>query len=291
MAKGRFPFYFVSDLHGREKCYQKLFSAVSEDIPKAVFCGGDLLPSGTLLFTAKNSTGDNFIDDFLAPELLKLKNVLQRDFPRFFIILGNDDARSEESVILRYEQRSIWSYMHQRKLAFMDFQIYGYACVPPTPFALKDWERYDVSHFVDPGAVAPEEGRLTAAVSEREILEHTIQEDLDRLSAGDPLDQAIFLFHAPPYRTGLDRAALDNQSVEHVPLDVHVGSIAIQRFIRDRQPLVTLHGHVHESARLTGTWQEKIGRTYAFSAAHDGPELALVCFDPADPGNAIRRLL
>jgi len=125
MAKGHFPFYFVSDLHGREKCYQKLFSAVREDIPKAVFCGGDLLPSGSLLFTAENSSGENFIDDFLAPELLKLKNTLQRDFPRFFIILGNDDARREESVILRYEQRNIWNYMHQRKFAFMDFQVYG----------------------------------------------------------------------------------------------------------------------------------------------------------------------
>jgi len=165
------------------------------------------------------------------------------------------------------------------------------ACVPPTPFTLKDWERYDVSHFVDPGAMAPEEGRLTAAVSEQEILDHTIQDDLEKLSDGDSLDRAIFLFHAPPYQTGLDRAALDDRSVEHVPLDIHVGSIAIQRFIRDRQPLVTLHGHVHESARLTGTWHEKIGRTYAFSAAHDGPELALVCFDPANPGNAIRRLL
>ena len=42
------------------------------------------------------------------------------------------------------------------------------------------------------------------------------------------------------------------------------GSIAIERFIEDRQPLLTLHGHVHESARLTGSWQEKIGRHIAF---------------------------
>jgi Icc-related predicted phosphoesterase len=89
----------------------------------------------------------------------------------------------------------------------------------------------------------------------------------------------------------LDRAALDNRFVEHVPLDIHVGSIAIQRFIQDRQPLITLHGHIHESARITGSWQEKIGRTHAFSAAHDGPELAIICFDPVQPEKAIRRLL
>jgi Icc-related predicted phosphoesterase len=84
---------------------------------------------------------------------------------------------------------------------------------------------------------------------------------------------------------------LDNRFVEYVPLEVNVGSIAIQRFIQMRQPLETLHGHVHESARLTGSWQEKIGCTHAFSAAHDEPELAIICFDPAQPENAIRRLL
>jgi len=76
-----------------------------------------------------------------------------------------------------------------------------------------------------------------------------------------------------------------------VPLDLHVGSIAIRRFIEERQPLLTLHGHIHESARLTGSWRAEIGRTTCLSAAHDGPELALVAFDPRRPGAAARRLL
>jgi Icc-related predicted phosphoesterase len=101
----------------------------------------------------------------------------------------------------------------------------------------------------------------------------------------------VCLFHAPPYDTGLDRAALDGRMVDHAPLDVHVGSVAIRRLIEERQPLVTLHGHIHESARLTGTWREQIGRTHCFSAAHDGPELALVRFDPADPAQATRTLI
>jgi len=291
MAKDHYPFYFVSDLHGRIKCYEKLFSTIQKDLPKAIFFGGDLLPSGSLYLAGKDTYKNNFISDFLVPELLKLKELLKNNFPQIFIILGNDDARVEEAAFFHYDQENLWTYMHNRKIAFMDYLIYGYSCVPPTPFALKDWERYDVSHFVDPGALAPEEGRLTSSVSEKEIHDHTIQDDLQNLSAGDSLERAIFLFHAPPYQTRLDRAALDNRFVEHVPLDVHVGSIAIQRFIKDRQPLVTLHGHVHESARLTGFWREKIGRTLAFSAAHDGPELAIICFDPAQSENAIRRLV
>ncbi|MEJ2050916.1 MAG: hypothetical protein P8Y60_13960 [Calditrichota bacterium] len=79
--------------------------------------------------------------------------------------------------------------------------------------------------------------------------------------------------------------------IDHCPLDTHIGSIAIKQFIESRQPLITLHGHVHESARITGRWQDKIGRTYCFSAAHDGPELAVIRFDLNEPEKAERLLI
>ena len=99
------------------------------------------------------------------------------------------------------------------------------------------------------------------------------------------------MFHSPPYQTALDRAALDGRMVDHVPMDVHVGSIAVQRLIEERRPMLTLHGHIHEAPRLTGTWRDQIGRTHAFTAAHDGPELALVRFDLDDLEAATRELL
>jgi Icc-related predicted phosphoesterase len=171
------------------------------------------------------------------------------------------------------------------------YMVYGYSHVPPTPFRLKDWERYDVSRYVDPGCVAPTDGWLSFPVSHRELEWSTITEDLQDLVGDADLSNSVFLFHSPPYKSNLDRAALDGQSVDHVPLDVHVGSVAIERFIEARQPLLTLHGHVHESARLTGEWRERIGRTHAFTAAHDGPELALVRFDLEDLGGATRELV
>jgi len=79
--------------------------------------------------------------------------------------------------------------------------------------------------------------------------------------------------------------------VDHVPLDVHVGSIAIRRFIEARQPMLTLHGHIHEAARITGTWMERIGETVCIGGAHDGGELAVVSFTLSDPAAAERRLL
>ena len=284
------PFLFASDLHGREERYLKLFSLVQAMRPQAVFLGGDLLPSGTRLFGNSPACGD-FLEDFLLPRLRRLRESLRADYPRLFLILGNDDPRREEAVLIHHEKEGLWQYVHNRRVAWGPYAVYGYACVPPTPFLLKDWERYDVSRFVDPGAVPPEEGRYSVAVPEEERGFPTIQEDLIQLAGADPMERAIFLFHSPPYQTRLDRAALDGRQVDGAPMDVHVGSIAIRRFIEDRQPLITLHGHVHESARLTGGWQEKIGRTHCFSAAHESPELALVGFDPQDPGAAVRRLL
>ncbi|MCJ7524939.1 MAG: metallophosphoesterase [Candidatus Aminicenantes bacterium] len=285
------PFVFVSDLHGRIDCYRKLFSLIRQENPKAIFLGGDLLPSGSLLFGSKRFGQDDFVNDFLLPELRSLRVLLKKKYPRFFLILGNDDARSQEAALCLNKNENLWDYMHFRKTYFDEYPIYGYSCVPPTPFTLKDWERYDVSRFVDPGSIPPEEGRFSVDLPENESGFPTIQEDLEKLAGQDVLTKAVFLFHSPPYQTHLDRAALDGCQVDNAPLDVHVGSIAIRRFIEARQPLVTLHGHVHESARLTGSWQEKIGRTFCFSAAHDGAELAVVFFDPQDPSQAIRRLL
>jgi Icc-related predicted phosphoesterase len=119
----------------------------------------------------------------------------------------------------------------------------------------------------------------------------TIQKDLESLSVEDSPGKSIFLFHAPPYQTCLDRASLDGRMIDGVPVDVHIGSIAIKRFIEEKQPLVTLHGHVHESAAITGKWKEQIGNTFAFTSAHNGPELAIVKFDPENPQEAIRVLI
>jgi Icc-related predicted phosphoesterase len=84
---------------------------------------------------------------------------------------------------------------------------------------------------------------------------------------------------------------LDGRVIDYVPLDVHVGSIAIKRFIESRKPMISLHGHVHESTSITGEWKEKIGETFAMNGAHDGPELPLIRFDTNLPEKAERLLL
>jgi uncharacterized protein len=282
--------FFVSDLHGRADRYEKLFGAVASSRPAAVFLGGDLLPHPMSREYA-TPDGGGFLEAVLMAGFAELRKRLGGSYPRVFLILGNDDARSEEEAVREAGGGTLWEYAHQRRLDWDRYAVYGYSCVPPTPFLLKDWERFDVSRYVDPGCTSPEEGWRTVPVDPREARSCTIQEDLEKLAGTDDLESGIFLMHSPPYDTALDRAALDGKRVDHAPLDLHVGSIAVRRFIEKRQPLLTLHGHVHESARITGRWREKIGRTWALSAAHEGEELALVRFDPGQPGRAARELL
>jgi Icc-related predicted phosphoesterase len=286
-----YPCLFATDLHGSLERYRKLFSRIASVRPQALFLGGDLLPHGLDQSWSSSQTAGDFVTAVLTPGFESLAADLGPDYPRVFVILGNDDPRSREDEFLKVARTGLWEYVHSRKATLDDFTVYGYACVPPTPFMLKDWERYDVSRFVDPGCVSPEEGHRTVPVPGREIRHRTIAADLEQLVGDDDMSRAVFLFHSPPYQTMLDRAALDGKTIDHVPLDVHVGSIAIQRFLNERQPLVSLHGHVHESTRLTGAWHDRIGHTHAFNAAHDGPELALVSFDLTRPEQASRELV
>jgi Icc-related predicted phosphoesterase len=281
--------FFVSDLHGHLPRYRKLFRAILTERPMAVLLGGDLLPHR--LASYGKWPEENFIPAIIQSGFAELKEQLLTSYPRVFLILGNDDPRSEEANLIEGEAQGLWSYIHNRRVSIGDYTIYGYACVAPTPFMLKDWERYDVSRFVDPGCISPEEGWRSMPIPSNESCNDTIKSDLEKLTRQADLSRSVFLFHSPPHRTALDRADLDGKMIDNVPLDVHAGSIAIRRFIEARQPWITLHGHIHESARLTGSWRECLGRTYSFSAAHDGTELALVRFDPAEPEKATRELI
>lgn len=283
--------YFVSDLHGHIRRYRILFNQIIQGKPAAVFIGGDLLPRNMVQSDLDSKPIRNFVVDFLIPEMMKLQTAMGDETPRIFMILGNDDVKTAEADIIKGESLGLWEYIHGRQVKFGEFSVLGYACVPPSPFKLKDWERYDVSRYIEPGCIAPEDGWHTVPVRPNQVQFTTIQGDIQRLVGEDDLSKAIFLFHAPPYQTCLDRAALDGRVIDHVPVDVHVGSIAIRRLVENRQPLLTLHGHIHESTRLTGKWVARIGGTYSFSAAHDGPELALVRFNPNQLDQATRELL
>ncbi len=281
--------YFVSDLHGKKERYDKLFNRLHHHPPEILFIGGDILPHG---FHMRKNEPEDFIRKHLVDRFLELKNKLGDRYPEVFLILGNDDPRINEERIRREgSEYRIWGYIHNRHVEYGGYDIYGYSFIPPSPFGLKDWEKYDVSRFVDPGCSHPYQGMRT--VKPDFDPEHdNMKNDLQALTKEKDLSSAVFLFHSPPYDTSLDRAALDGKMIDYVPMDVHVGSIAIQRFINERQPLLTLHGHIHEASTITGNWSEKMGNTFAFSASYDSKtHLALVEFDLENPGRAQRFIL
>ncbi len=220
-----------------------------------------------------------------------LRQELKDRYPDVFLILGNDDPRIEEAAVKEGNSLVSGSIYITKGLIGGEYSFFGYSFCAPNPVRLKDWEKYDVSRYAEPGSIEPPEGWHSVPVSESEMKYGTIAADLKSLAREGELRRTVFLFHAPPYNTHLDRAALDGKMIDHAPLDVHVGSIAIRRFIEARQPLLTLHGHIHESSRITGSWKDSLGKTVMFSAAHDGPELCLVRFQLDSLETATRQLL
>jgi Icc-related predicted phosphoesterase len=279
--------FFVSDLHGSYSKYKKFFAEIIKQKPAIAFIGGDLLPHAHF----NNQVGvDDFLNDFLLKELRLLKDVLGDTYPDLVMIPGNDDARSYEPDFIRAHVEGLWYYTHLKQINLNGYDITGCAYVPPTPFRLKDWERYDVSRYADPGCIHPIDGKFSVAPKD-DIEFVTISSILDSLSANIEMDKCVLLMHSPPYNSYFDRAALDGVKIEHIPLDVHVGSIALQRFIEEKQPFLTLHGHIHESSRITGHWMQMFGKTTSMSAAWQGNELALIVFDLKNPREARRLLL
>lgn len=103
---------------------------------------------------------------------------------------------------------------------------------------------------------------ITPWRTERELEEDKLEALMDGLFAQvrDPT-QTIACLHVPPFGSGLDVAPRldENFNVQYMAGDVDmipVGSTAVRSVIQRHQPLVSLHGHIHESAG-----KKKIGRT------------------------------
>jgi uncharacterized protein len=88
----------------------------------------------------------------------------------------------------------------------------------------------------------------------REVTEDELYRRLSELAdqVRDPR-QAVFMIHVPPYDSGLDTAPILDENLRPTVsagdiLRGPVGSTAVRRIIEERQPLLGVHGHVHEAA-------------------------------------------
>jgi uncharacterized protein len=106
--------------------------------------------------------------------------------------------------------------------------------------------------------------------SPRELPEEELARRIDGLAAEVPdMSRAVFNLHVPPYDSTLDTAPALDAELQVVmsgsaPKMVPVGSTAVREAIERHQPLLSLHGHVHESAGAT-----RIGRTLCINPGSD----------------------
>jgi Icc-related predicted phosphoesterase len=79
-------------------------------------------------------------------------------------------------------------------------------------------------------------------------------------------ERLVFNFHCPPAHTALDEAPKLTEDLMATGHETsHVGSTAVRRVIEEAQPLLSLHGHIHESrgaVRLGKTLSINPGSSY-----------------------------
>jgi len=96
----------------------------------------------------------------------------------------------------------------------------------------------------------------------RECSEEELLQKLERTVAKvKNLQTAIFCFHCPPYDSQIDYAPKLTEDLRPVyahgkPIMIPVGSKSVRAVIERCQPLISLHGHIHESSGYL-----RIGRT------------------------------
>jgi uncharacterized protein len=145
---------------------------------------------------------------------------------------GNDDIWEIDDII---EQSPCVSFAEGKLLDLGGFSLVSMGWTNPTP-----WDTF------------------------REAPEPELAAKIDAVVSQVPdLGRTIFNFHAPPYGTGLDEApALDAtmRPIHGGAVMKPVGSTAVRDAIVKHQPMLSVHGHIHESRGV-----KKMGRTLAIN--------------------------
>ncbi len=145
---------------------------------------------------------------------------------------GNDDIFEIDNII---ESSPCVSFAEGKLLDLDGFSLVSMGWTNPTP-----WDTY------------------------REAPEPELAAKIEAVASLVPdMGRAIFNFHAPPYGTGLDEApALDDtlRPMHGGAVMKPVGSTAVRDAILKHQPMLSVHGHIHESRGI-----RKMQRTLAIN--------------------------
>ncbi len=301
MAKPTRLFY-ASDIHGSEQCFLKFINAAKFYQAQVLVMGGDITGKVVVPLVRRGgpcggSRGGPYEAQFLGQthcvqeqsEIEALEKAIR--FNGFYPVRMESDEHQEvaadeakrQQLFERLVVESLVRWMHFAEERLKGLGVRCYV----NPGNDDEWVVDRVlaeSRFVEnrDGDVAEIDdhhemivvgySNTTPFSSPRELSEEALQQHIAGLveKVTHP-HRAIFTLHAPPYGTGLDSAPL-LRNREVVTRGGHtvmtpVGSTAVRNMIESAQPMLGLHGHVHESRGA-----KRLGRTLCLNPGSEYSE-------------------
>jgi Icc-related predicted phosphoesterase len=277
--------FFATDIHGSEVCWRKFLNAAAFYKADMVVLGGDVTGKAMVPITAHAGywqvtvRGQTYRLE--SRQELEAMQTRIRNSGFYPALVTPDELRalsSEEGAVDRRFTVEMLSSL-DRWLDMADGKLRG-GQVPCILNGGNDdiWEIDDVLesspcvsfgegkaidldgfHLVSMGWTNP-----TPWDTFREAPEPELAAKIEALVAQVPdMERTIFNFHAPPYGTGLDEAPALDASLRPThggAVMKPVGSTAVRDAITRHQPLLSVHGHIHESRGI-----KRMGRTMAIN--------------------------
>jgi Icc-related predicted phosphoesterase len=288
---------YTADLHGDIQSYRALLDLAVTVGARAAIVGGDMLPHAIKLSGAVQAQRD-----FITSQLRPLLEAFHARHPAIavYLLAGNDDWAAAIAALDQLEGAGLAYPLHERVYrlnhSHADTQsravgdaagavgqglwLAGYACVPLTPFSIKDYERRDAGSlppFSFGMAYSSWSGTIQPIKAGAIEAQPSIAESLAKLAARSDPARTIYVCHAPPVDTPLDQ----------MPREKHVGSKALRAFIESHRPPLTLHGHIHEAPQLSGRYAVQLGATWCINPGHDQRRFQAVTLDTNDIAGTI----
>jgi Icc-related predicted phosphoesterase len=287
--------YYASDIHGSEQLWRKFLAASSFYDAGVLIMGGDM--SGKLLVPlVENSPGVWETKVFGREQTVKGEAAVAElekriRFNGFYpyrcdpseMELLRADPQHQDRTFKRVmaEELERWLALAHERLGRSNVRVYV------MPGNDDPWE-FDEVLAGAPAPVENVEGRVvrldgvqmlssgwsnpTPWDSPREKTEEDLRETFEKLREDlEPDVPAIFNLHVPPYDSRIDMAPelTDDLRVKSSGGEVNmvpVGSTAVRQFIEEWKPILSLHGHIHESrgaVSIGDTVAINPGSTYA----------------------------
>ena len=244
---------YVTDLHGDKSKYRKSLDIAVEKNIGVIVNGGDMLPK----LGERHLEQPIFINEFLRDYFSEL----ERYGITYLAMLGNDDLLSVDGLF----DTVCGEYENVHNIAGKKVRIGGYEFIGMNhildhPFGCKD-RVVTETHYIPQRQLSPVAGISNEYGYDRiyNWLEYSRTElpymcdILNDLPEPENPQQTVYVMHMPP--AGLRLGQLLYQ-------DLDIGSVDIYEFLKERQPLLSLHGHIHESPDTQkGRWINQIRST------------------------------